>query len=994
MQACPRCARAIEGDFAFCPYCGAELGAAGGFGQRKTVTALFCDVAGSTSLGESIDPEALRALLARYFERMGGIVEAHGGVVEKFIGDAVVAFFGIPVAHEDDALRAVRAAVEMREALPQLGVRARIGVNTGEVVTAKHESLATGDAVNVAARLEQAAQPNEILIGEPTLALVRRAVEVEAVEPLTLRGKSQPVPAYRLLSVREAPERPHDAMFIGRRRELALVREAWERARSEQRCELVTVVGDAGVGKSRLAAEFLAGIEGEALYGRCLPYGEGITYSPVVEVVKQLDVLPPEPAVAAPIQSLLGKSDAVTSADEIAWGFRKTLEHAAAERPLVVVFDDIQWGEQAFLDLIEHVALLSSGLPLLLLCLARPELSERRPAWLVTLRLEPLGDDDVEKLIGERVSAGAREKITRAAGGNPLFVQEMLAMAGEARGEVTVPPTLWALLAARLDQLDGTERGVLERGAVEGELFHRGAVQALAADGQVTPRLAALVRKGLIMPDRPELRGEDAFRFRHLLIRDAAYASLPKGVRAELHERFAAWLVEHGAELVELDELVGYHLEQACRYRAELGMPADERLRAAARGRLSEAGRRADARHDYAAAANLRERAISFVPEGQLDLGLEFELAEALWGAGRGDDAVRHANAITERGAALRDRIAELCGQVLSGRYRTFLEPEGATEPLQQLLNEALPVFEDSGDDVALFIGYSALGHVANGLSKGDDAVRAFDRAAVHARRAGTWYESRLFIWRALFRLLGSVPVPAFLSWLDEQESSGVQALTLKRFRAAALARLGRFEEARALLAEHFAELRDRGNQLDLAACLGFHAIEVELLGGDPAAAIKYGEEACAILEEIGQQSLLSTAAGLLATALCEAASFDEGEAWARRAAGLGAADDVATQFLWRQAMEKVIAQRGEHAEAERLAREAVAFADGTDDLEQQANIYVNLAEVLSFAGRTHDAAEALTEALGRYERKGVVVMAARAREGLEALREAAGAAK
>ena len=314
-----------------------------------------------------------------YFERMKAIVERHGGSVEKFIGDAVMAVFGVPVLHEDDALRAVRAAVEMRDALPELGLQGRIGVMTGEVVTGTEERLATGDAVNVAARLEQAAQPGEVLVGGPTLALVRDAAEVEPIEPLELKGKSDPVPAYRLLRVHDAPERPHGELFVGRERELAILQEAWERVRAEQRCELVTVTGDAGVGKSRLAAEALASIDATVVRGRCLPYGEGITYWPVVEVLNQLDVPPAEEAAAEAIRSLLGETDAATSAEEIAWAFRKTLEHAAAERPLVVVFDDIQWGEETFLDLVEHVALLSAGASILVYCMARPELAERRP---------------------------------------------------------------------------------------------------------------------------------------------------------------------------------------------------------------------------------------------------------------------------------------------------------------------------------------------------------------------------------------------------------------------------------------------------------------------------------------------------------------------------------------------------------------------------------------------------------------------------------------
>ena len=401
--------------------------------------------------------------------------------------------------------------------------------------------------------------------------------------------------------------------FVGRERELQLLAGAWERVRTDERCELVTVVGDAGVGKSRLVAEALAAMEARIVRGRCLPYGEGITYWPVVEVVKQLAVLPSDPIAAAAIRSLLGESDVGTSGDEIAWAFRKLLEEQA---PLVVVFDDVQWGEETFLDLVESTALLSSGGPLLLLGMARPELAERRPGWPGMLQLEPLPAEQADALIGDAVSDELRERIARAAGGNPLFISEMLAMAAE-DARVDVPPTLKALLAARLDQLDEAERRVLERGSVEGEIFHRGGVQALAPDEtQVTTRLAALVRRQLVRPDRAQIAGDDGYRFRHLLIRDAAYDALPKAVRADLHIRFADWLDEHGHSLVERDEIVGYHLEQAARYMGELGQPdADIAERAVLR--LAAAGRRASDRLDYRAALALyRERSSSCARSG------------------------------------------------------------------------------------------------------------------------------------------------------------------------------------------------------------------------------------------------------------------------------------------------------------------------------------------------------------------------------------------
>jgi class 3 adenylate cyclase/tetratricopeptide (TPR) repeat protein len=947
--------------------------------QRKTVTVLFCDVTGSTALGESVDPEALRGLLARYFEQMKAIVERHGGSVEKFIGDAVMAVFGVPVAHEDDALRAVRAAAEMRDALPDLGVQARIGVNTGEVVTGTEERLATGDAVNVAARLEQAAPPGEVLLGAPTLALVRAAVGVEEVEPLALKGKSEPVPAYRLLHVREAPERRHETRFVGRRRELALLREAWERVVGERRCELVTVIGDAGAGKSRFVAEALAPLAARTIRGRCLPYGEGITYWPVVEVLKQLPVEPADDTAAAAIRSLLGETEVQTSAEEIAWAVRKTFEQAAAERPLIVVFDDIQWGEETFLDLVEHVALLSTGAPILLACLARPELTERRAQWPVTLRLESLAAAEVEELIPPTLGARLRERIARAAGGNPLFVTEMLAMTADAHAEVVVPPTLQALLAARLDQLEQPERGVLERGAVEGEIFHRGAVQALAPEEvQVTPRLAALVRKELIRPDTPQVPGEDGFRFRHLLIRDAAYDALPKTTRAELHERFAHWLQEHGTDLVELDEILGYHLEQAVRYRRELGMSVEARLAASARERLAAAGVRARLRQDDPAAAALLERAVSLVPVGELDLALESDLLDSLYWSGRLKDALGATQSLIDRAIAAGDRTTELCGRIKEAHFRTSLDPEGATEDLATLLDEALPYFEEEGNDVALYGAYEALGQLMNMHARLDGVRDAYERAAAYARRAGRPFE--WLGWRAAGRYYGTTPTSELLAWLDEQAARDISDYRLDGHRALALARLGRFDESRLLMSRVRTNAAERGGVFDLANTLGQQSMDLELLAGDPAAAAAFGREAMGIYDEIGERSFASTAAGILARVLYELDRLDEAEQSATVADELGASDDVLTQILWRQVKAKLLARRGDHGGAQRLAREAVALGNETDLLNHVADAYADLGEVLELGGRTDEAAMARAEALARYERKENLVMAERTR--------------
>jgi class 3 adenylate cyclase len=405
--------------------------------RRKTVTVLFCDVTGSTALGERLDPESFRQVMRRYFDTARQVIEDHGGTVEKFIGDAVMAVFGVPVLHEDDALRAVRAAAGLRGELPPLNaqleaefgatVSVRTGVNTGQVVVGTQERLATGDAVNLAARLEQAAGPGEIVIGPQTWRLVHDAVTAEPLEPLRLKGKSQPVVAYRLLQVRDVTRtgtRWAGAPLVGRRGQLRMLRDAFAHVAQDRSCRLVTVVGMAGVGKSRLTAEFLRGIDARVLTGRCLSYGQGITYWAVVSMVKQLldaehgcggaaGLMSRDAKVTAAVNVLLGEQAASTSPAEIAWAVRRLLESSGELSPLVAVFDDLHWGEPALLDLIEHIADFSLGAPILIACLARRELLDRRSGWgqgrlnSTTVWLEPLTPAETAALIDELVPAGA-----------------------------------------------------------------------------------------------------------------------------------------------------------------------------------------------------------------------------------------------------------------------------------------------------------------------------------------------------------------------------------------------------------------------------------------------------------------------------------------------------------------------------------------------------------------------------------------------------------
>jgi class 3 adenylate cyclase len=756
MAVCSICGQENPEIARFCLGCAAPLAAHTPTGRdvRKTITVVFSDVAGSTALGERLDAESLRGVMGRYFEEMRAVLERHGGTVEKFIGDAVMAVFGIPVLHEDDALRAVRAAAEMRDALTPLndelererGVRiqVRVGVNTGEVVAGDPsggQRFATGDAVNVAARLEKAAQPGEVLIGESTYRLVRDAVTVESVRSLSLRGKGEAVPAVRLLAVAEVGGRRLASPIVGRDRELELLDRAFEGVVRDHACRLVTVLGAAGVGKSRLVREFLGRRAEEAtiVRGRCLSYGEGITFWPVKSVISQAAGLSGEESpqaaqekirslvAAAPgadlvverVTETIGVAKTVTGHRGTSWAIGRLFEELARRRPLIVVFDDLQWGEPTFLDLVEAVAEHSREAPILLLCMARPDLLELRPAWggaghsATRLHLTPLSEDESERLIKNLLGAPelaqeVRTRITETAEGNPLFVEEIVAMlldegllrrrngslaASREWSRISLPPTIQAVLAARLDRLGHEERAVLERGSVEGKVFHRGAVLALSPETDhrhLDGRLQTLVQWELIQPGRADFADEKAFRFRHQLLRDVSYESLSKARRAELHEQLAAWLEEKtGDRAEEFEEILGHHLQQAYTYMADLG-PVDDRgreLATRAANRLGSAGLRAYARGDMWGARKLLSSAVALLPRDDVARLLP-KLDDALFETGerrrRGISwasfrcfwrrPLGHPWELKERGGKALLRCAS-CGKVQ--RYRDPIGPSG-----------------------------------------------------------------------------------------------------------------------------------------------------------------------------------------------------------------------------------------------------------------------------------------------------------------------------
>jgi class 3 adenylate cyclase/tetratricopeptide (TPR) repeat protein len=1019
VRTCPGCGAPVPEGARFCPGCGAGLSALlPAQEQRKTVTVLFADVTGSTELGERLDPESLRRVLARFFGLARIVIERHGGSVEKFIGDAVMAVFGVPQLHEDDALRAVRAAAELRSGLAGLNgelrhdfgtaLQLRIGVNTGEVVTGTMERLATGDAVNVAARLEQTAGPDEIVLGEPTVGLVRDAVRVAELPPAHLKGKSALVRVFRLVELATTTRRM-DTPMVGRAGQLQMLKDAFGHVVRERTCSLFTLLGTAGVGKSRLVMEFLSGVDAAVLHGRCLSYGEGITYWPVVEMVKQLPAgdltasLAASPTVAAAIAALLGDEPVVTSPADIAWAVRLLWEHLAKERPLVLVLDDLHWGEPTLFDLIEHVTDLSRDAPILLLCVARPELLERRPGWgggklnASTVLLEPLNAEETDELIGRLVPSDAfldpavRQKVREAAGGNPLFVEEMLALADAAgSGSVTVPPTIQALLAARLDQLDPGERRVLESGSVEGKSFHRGAVQALAPDEPGVPaQLIGLVRKDLVRPDRAIFPSEDAFRFRHVLIRDAAYDGLPKSVRAELHERFARWLDERGADLVERDEIVGYHLEQAYRYRAELG-PADSTARALAAEaatRLAAAGRRGQLRDDVGAVANLLARALVLLGPDRVDLSLELDLSDALMAGGQLSEAVSRADSAVERAAAAGDRVGELRARLIHGRMLMNTDPPGRVGDLRRLVDQARPVIEASGDDAALTAFWAAIAELAHFRCQFGARFEAASAAARFARRSGDLRAERHCRRSAAMGVVwGPTRVEDGLRWLEQaQRDSPAHEPWFDGARAFLLGLAGRVDEARLQLETARAAFAERGETL-ASAGYGQEACSIELAAGDLVAAERVAREGCEQLERMGERGLLSTAASQLAQTLYALGRYDQAASSAQQAAELGDVDDAFTQALVRQVRAKLAARRGCPDEARRLANEAIEIAERMDAPVPQAEAALDHAEVLGLAGDHAAAAAEIRRAIDLFTAKGATAYARQAARRLQQL--------
>ena len=912
-----------------------EVGLSRSAEGRKTVTVLFSDLVAFTQLAEELDPEALRGLMSEYFARASAVVERLGGVVEKFIGDEVMAIFGVPAVREDDALRAVRAAVAVRECVAELDrevdaqLQVRIGLNTGEVMTgdpALGHSFVSGEPIALGKRLEQAADPGEILLGEKTYLLVAHAVQSTVVGPLKLKGKSEEVTAYRLEAVNPeaiAIPRRGDTPFAGHVRELEWLHGRYGRVAAGDGAQLVTIVGEPGIGKSRLARELLTTLGGEAitLVGRCPPQGEGVTFSPIRELFRGAGRAETE---------LEGSSYDVFAA------VRRLLEELSQSRPVVAVFDDIHWAEETLLDLLEYLAHRLARARVLVLCLARAELVDRRPQWVrdpdALLALDPLTDSEAKLLIEALGTPQAhRARIAEMAEGNPLFIEQLVLFAREEGVAVTLVDSIRGVLYARLDRLDAEARGVLERAAVIGRSFALGILLELVPATEREAAQAsvfALARQGLVRPD-PALPDE-GFRFQHTLIRDAVYEAMPKTLRADLHLAVAAQLEAHGAP----DSLTGYHLERAHELRRELGR-RDVDLGSRAGRLLLRAGQDAVGRSDVPAAIALFERARTLLPSDDRELPpLLTALGDAYVKAGNMATAERVLDDAIALAAALGTRPAELHARIERQFVREFTSRSASAAESVGLARAAIPELDEAGDDLALARAWWLRSSDDLAAARWLDRATAIERALTHARRA----EAGLAMVGTLGGLLaqallhGPTHVHEAISRVEtlpeELGIEGALRVAVDTALAGLLAMDGRIDEARRLYHDGLATTEEFGLRLRRAVQAVVGA-QIELLAGDPAAAERELRASSRALAEFGATTSAATHHAMLAEVLCELGRPEEAETQARAIAADATEDDLITQVLWRSALARALARRGMRAEAKEPAERALELSSG-----------------------------------------------------------------
>jgi class 3 adenylate cyclase/cellobiose-specific phosphotransferase system component IIA len=996
MGVCARCGRDDPGGSRFCGACGAPL-------QRthderiirKTVTVLFVDMKGSTELGEALDPEAFRRVMQDYYDMARQVIERHGGTVAKFVGDAVMAVFGIPRVREDDAVRSVRTAAEIRAHLRGVGsafgveLEVRVGINTGPVAAgSSSDALALGDAVNVAARLEQAATPGEILLGSRTLQLVRDAVTVERLDPLVLKGKATPVEAWRLLSIDPvAPglARRFDSPLVGREAEGKILWWAYDRAKTQLRCHLVALLGEAGVGKSRVVADWLRelGEDAMVLDGRCLHYGEGITFWPIAEALRPLG------ARAETVLRRLEKG-LVAAPQELFFDVRQLIESVARARPVVVVLDDLQWAQPMLVDLVDHILEFSRDAAILLLCLARAESYEVSSVWddskpnVTVMTVRPLSDVEARHLLEQLKPRGldgaSRARLISACRGNPLFLEE-LARSTRSGDSSSVPPSIQALLAARLEELPERELALLQRGAVEGEVFHRSALNRSGGDQrpeQTDAVLEALLRKGLIRIDGAQLSSEQTFRFHHLLVRDAAYDALAKATRVELHERFATWLEHSGRSRWELDEISGWHLEQAAAYCGELGLPERAALAARSSDQLSAAGRRASARQDFGAADNLLSRALTQAPEDRgARASVALELADVLV------QAAHFARVPQLLDEAASDPSLTPYTTLVHAALLLYTDPAEGAALTRRTVPRILDQLRATGDHRGVARAHFALFEAHWLASRADPSAAELRRVIAAARRANAAdLEARALMFMAGPVVFGPASPTVMRQELAKMDAADIGPLVGfgAEFVRAALSRMnGSFDEARL----HCDGVRTAAAALGMpafAAGAGQMAGDIELSAGRPAAAVAELRRTAAALDKLGEVAMRSTVLARLAYALLENEKPLQAERAAHQAEKLSAPEDVINFACTNGVLAEVFAQRGAFPRAEALAQSALSYALQTDFPSAHADAHLAMARVAAACGRRKAAAQSAGQALMACEMKGDKPLADRAR--------------
>ena len=1048
---CQTCGAPVPADARFCPACGAAVASLADTGSRRPVTIVFTDVVGSTALGERLDAESLGGLMTRYYETMRDAVERHGGAVEKFIGDAVVAAFGAPVVHEDDALRAVRAAHEMHAALDTLNdelerrwgtrLEVRTGIATGEVLAGGGAAV-LGSPANLAARLQGEAGDGEILLSADTHRLVRDLVRAEPAGALELRGFESKVECFRLLGLEGEPQRGARTPHIGREHELALLELAYRRAIRDLRAQLVTVLGEPGMGKTRLVDEAIDRLDGEprVLRGRCLPYGEGITFFPVGEAVtaaagivreddaeraaaKVAAMVPVDAAsVAARVSESIGLGGVTGAPDETLWAIRRFFELLAAERPLVLVFDDLQWAEPTLLDLIAQLVQRGRGIAELVVVAARPELLEQRPDWAggaanaVTISLEPLTDEESSQLVrhvatGAALDDSAAARLAGAGGGNPLFLEEYVAMLVDdgaiverdgrwlvpvdVTQEASTPPTLSGLLTARLHRLPQHERDVLVSASVIGKAFRADELGSLIDEGLDLPGTLARLLEGDLLLLRGRAGDDDgAFEFRHQLLRDAAYASLPKSRRAELHERFADHVEMSFPERPdELDELAGFHLAQAHDYRSALGANDETTLALADRAsqRLSAAGGRAVERGDPRAATRYLQRAASLARQPGARAAIRLRLCHAL---GDGADTEGYVAALD---AGLADAVAAGDDRLrtrfehLQTTYALLRDPSAV--PVQEMVDrltsqtETLEALDDAEGVAECHYQLATVAWIRGDAASFERWARLARDDAVVCGNARLVGRATSYVIVALLR--GPTPLPEALVELREMreatELSASAEASVRLGEAEMLAYLGRHEEARNLVDSAAAEFDELGARVDLAAAESVRAIVADMHGDLDGAehAFRSSYERFRAMDDAANGGLVAVD---LADVLARLGRHSDAESMAAIAAELAADFDVEAQVGWRTASARARSVLGDADGALQLVAEATERLEASDFTMLRADSMSAMADVFANLGLPTEATDRLETARKIYAAKGQVIGERRAAERLEEL--------